>query len=152
MENPDTITVQLLPPLLDALEAYVQDCEAYQRQANDVPSGDYRAAVEKYRSSAEGVANWLEVTLADQDVPGSLGKTLAEARRNREARLNARASDSPNALYVYNCTVCGHAGECRLPESAPEVTTPCSACGAQVVAEWDGGVRLVSNKLSESGA
>ncbi len=46
------------------------------------------------------------------------------------------------ALYTYRCSGCGHAGEVRLPETAPEVTATCSACGRVAPAEWDGGVEL----------
>lgn len=49
---------------------------------------------------------------------------------------------TPVVLYVYRCTVCGHADKLHLPESSSEVTTACSACGAEVLAEWDGGVEL----------
>lgn len=49
---------------------------------------------------------------------------------------------TPLVLYVYRCVACGHAGELRLAESLPEVTAACSACGAEVIAEWDGGVEL----------
>ncbi|MDQ0655136.1 zinc ribbon domain-containing protein [Pseudomonas cedrina] len=49
---------------------------------------------------------------------------------------------APVVLYVYRCTVCGHKGQLRLAETAPEVTTACSVCGAEVLAEWDGGVEL----------
>lgn len=52
-------------------------------------------------------------------------------------------SSIPLVLYVYRCAACGHAGEVHLPESAPEVTTACSACGAEVRAEWDGGVEMM---------
>ena len=52
----------------------------------------------------------------------------------------------PLVLYVYRCTACGHAGELKLPESSPEVTTACSACGAEVRAEWDGGIELTTNE------
>ncbi len=55
-------------------------------------------------------------------------------------------SNTPLVLYVYRCTACGHAGELHLPESSPEVTTACSACGAEVRAEWDGGVELTTNE------
>lgn len=51
----------------------------------------------------------------------------------------------PVVLYVYRCTVCDHAGKLYLSESSPEVTTACSACGAEVLAEWDGGVELATN-------
>lgn len=52
---------------------------------------------------------------------------------------------TPLALYVYRCTACGHAGEVHLAETAPEVTTACSTCGAEVRAEWDGGVVLTTH-------
>ncbi|MEW5512012.1 zinc ribbon domain-containing protein [Pseudomonas asiatica] len=48
-------------------------------------------------------------------------------------------------LYVYHCTVCGHDGQLHLKETAPEVTTACSVCGAEVLAEWDGGVELTTD-------
>ncbi|MGO4801171.1 zinc ribbon domain-containing protein [Pseudomonas sp. W22_MBD1_FP4] len=51
-------------------------------------------------------------------------------------------TDNLTVLYVYRCTICGHSGEVRLVESAQEVATACSACGAEVMAEWDGGVEL----------
>lgn len=54
------------------------------------------------------------------------------------------ATNTPIVLYVYRCQFCGHAGEVWLVESAPEVTTVCSACSAKVVAEWDGGVKLTT--------
>lgn len=43
-------------------------------------------------------------------------------------------SPTPLVLYVYRCAACGHAGELRLAESALEVTTACTTCGAEVVA------------------
>ncbi len=55
-------------------------------------------------------------------------------------------SNAPLVLYVYRRTACGHAGELHLPESSPEVTTACSACGAEVRAEWDGGIELTTNE------
>ncbi|MEZ1438224.1 zinc ribbon domain-containing protein [Pseudomonas shirazica] len=48
-------------------------------------------------------------------------------------------------LYVYHCAQCGNDGKLHLEESAPEVSTVCSGCGAEVMAEWDGGVELVVN-------
>lgn len=57
-----------------------------------------------------------------------------------------RTTNNPIVLYVYRCAACGHSGEVRLAESSPEVTTACSACGAEVRAEWDGGVELTSNE------
>jgi predicted nucleic acid-binding Zn ribbon protein len=53
-------------------------------------------------------------------------------------------TNTPIVLYVYRCAACGHSGEVRLAESAPELTTACCACGAEVVAEWDGGVVLTT--------
>ena len=55
-------------------------------------------------------------------------------------------TNAPLVLYVYRCTVCGQAGKLHLPESSPEVTTACSACGAEVLAECDGGVELVTDQ------
>lgn len=49
-------------------------------------------------------------------------------------------------LYVYHCTRCHHDGQLRLAETAPEVTTACSVCGAEVLAEWDGGVTLSTDQ------
>jgi predicted RNA-binding Zn-ribbon protein involved in translation (DUF1610 family) len=49
---------------------------------------------------------------------------------------------STPALYVYRCNACGHAGELRLLEQQEEITSACTSCGAEVVAEWDGGVEL----------
>lgn len=45
-------------------------------------------------------------------------------------------------LYVYHCAKCGHDGQLHLLETAAEVTTACSVCGAEVQGEWDGGVVL----------
>ena len=53
---------------------------------------------------------------------------------------------TPFVLYVYRCTVCGHAGKLHLHEASPEMTTACSACGAEVLAEWDGGVQLATSQ------
>lgn len=49
-------------------------------------------------------------------------------------------------LYVYHCTACAHRGQLHLGETAPEVTTACSMCGAEVLAEWDGGVTLAGDQ------
>lgn len=92
MENLNPIKAELPPMLLDAMETYVRAYETYQQQPNDVPSDEHQAAVEKCRKSAESVANWLKVVLADAEVPGTLGEALAEAKRNREARYVSRAS------------------------------------------------------------
>jgi len=43
---------------------------------------------------------------------------------------------------VYRCNACGHAGELRLLEQQEEITSACTSCGAEVVAEWDGGVEF----------
>lgn len=51
-------------------------------------------------------------------------------------------STAPLVLYVYSCTACGHSGSVHLVELSPEVINACSQCGAEVVAEWDGGVDL----------
>lgn len=46
-------------------------------------------------------------------------------------------------LYVYACAECGHRGEERLPgDSHDGRPSTCSACGAAVTLEWDGGVTL----------
>lgn len=52
----------------------------------------------------------------------------------------------PVVLYVYYCTNCGHDGRVHLEENEPEVTTVCNVCGAEVLAEWDGGVALTINR------
>jgi predicted nucleic acid-binding Zn ribbon protein len=52
------------------------------------------------------------------------------------------ATGNQLALYVYRCAACGHAGKIRLVESSEEVTTACTVCGAEVLAEWDSGVEL----------
>ncbi|RYF39573.1 MAG: zinc ribbon domain-containing protein [Cytophagaceae bacterium] len=52
----------------------------------------------------------------------------------------------PVVLYVYRCTVCDHADKLHLPESSSEVITACLACGAEVLAEWNGGVELATNQ------
>jgi predicted nucleic acid-binding Zn ribbon protein len=55
-------------------------------------------------------------------------------------------SNTPLAQYVYRCTACGHVGDLHLAESSPEVTTACSTCGAEVRAEWDGGVEMTTHE------
>ncbi|KPZ10638.1 zinc ribbon domain-containing protein [Pseudomonas syringae group genomosp. 3] len=42
---------------------------------------------------------------------------------------------TPVVLYVYHCAKCGQDGQLHLEETAPEVTTACSMCGAKVLAE-----------------
>ena len=53
---------------------------------------------------------------------------------------------APLVLYVYHCDECGHRGQVHQPESQQNEHSTCTACGATVVAEWDGGVALVVNK------
>lgn len=55
------------------------------------------------------------------------------------------ASTTPVVLYVYHCAKCGHDGHLHLEDTEPEVTTACSMCGAEVLAEWDGGVELATD-------
>lgn len=55
------------------------------------------------------------------------------------------ATMTPVVLYVYHCAKCGQDGQLHLEETAPEVTTACSMCGAEVLAEWDGGVELATD-------
>jgi len=44
-------------------------------------------------------------------------------------------------LYVYRCSACGHRGDVHLPDDTHEgEPASCTACGASVVLEWDGGV------------
>jgi len=57
-------------------------------------------------------------------------------------------TNTPLVLYVYRCATCGHSGQVRLAESSPEVATACTACGAEVMAEWDGGVELTTTEPS----
>lgn len=66
-------------------------------------------------------------------------------------------SAAPDTLYTYHCSTCGHGGHLRLEENSQEVVTACSVCGAEVLAEWDGGVSLATpgpaemNKIAWSG-
>lgn len=48
-------------------------------------------------------------------------------------------------LYVYHCAKCGHDGQLHQAETASEVETSCQVCGAEVLAEWDGGVELTTD-------
>lgn len=51
----------------------------------------------------------------------------------------------PHHLYfTYRCTSCGHAGQLHLMELTAEITTACSACGTEALAEWDGGVEMTT--------
>lgn len=45
-------------------------------------------------------------------------------------------------LYAYHCSQCGHRGQIRRPEEQETTSGECEACGADVIAEWDGGVVL----------
>jgi hypothetical protein len=56
------------------------------------------------------------------------------------------ATTPPVVLYVYHCTKCGQHGHLHMEETATEVTTACSMCGAEVLAEWDGGVELATDR------
>lgn len=59
-------------------------------------------------------------------------------------------SDAPHALFTYHCSACGHDGNLRLEENSQEVVTACSNCGAEVLAEWDGGVTLTFSRPSNA--
>lgn len=49
--------------------------------------------------------------------------------------------DEDPVLYVYRCRECRHAGEVRLFGDAHDgAPHECSACGAKVFLEWEGGV------------
>lgn len=65
-----------------------------------------------------------------------------EAQRQAE---NAAFQDELRAsvLYAYRCPACGHSGHVRRAGDQPEEQANCTACGAAVTAEWDGGVELV---------
>lgn len=53
-------------------------------------------------------------------------------------------------LYTYKCAACNHRGEVRLPDDNHDgETVPCSACGAPVVIEWDGGVTVVTRRQTD---
>lgn len=72
---------------------------------------------------------------------------IAEDVFDQHTPVGAGPGDqSKLVLYVYRCASCGHSGEVRLAESSPEITTACSVCGTEVLAEWDGGVELVNNE------
>ncbi|MCK2122053.1 hypothetical protein [Pseudomonas sp. PNPG3] len=94
MNNPATLTVELTGDVLDALEQYVRTCEAFQRTPDDVAGAEFQAALLACKGAGERVANWLEIVLSRQAVPGTLGEALAEAERNREARTLARETDA----------------------------------------------------------
>ncbi len=58
---------------------------------------------------------------------------------NRQFQDDLRAG----VLYTYRCPECGHSGHVRRAGDQPEEPATCTACGAAVTAEWDGGVELV---------
>jgi DNA-directed RNA polymerase subunit RPC12/RpoP len=46
-------------------------------------------------------------------------------------------------LYTYRCAACSHRGDIRLDDdSHDDEEATCSACGATVTIEWDGGVTI----------
>ncbi|MBD8600980.1 zinc ribbon domain-containing protein [Pseudomonas sp. CFBP 8772] len=55
------------------------------------------------------------------------------------------ATTTPLVLYVYHCAKCGQNGQLHLEETAHELTAACSMCGAEVLAEWGGGVELATD-------
>ncbi|MPQ71521.1 zinc ribbon domain-containing protein [Pseudomonas sp. MWU12-2323] len=58
---------------------------------------------------------------------------------------------TPLVLYVYHCDGCDRDGQLHLEETAPDVKSACSVCGAEVLAEWDGGVELTTNEPPTGG-
>jgi predicted nucleic acid-binding Zn ribbon protein len=49
-------------------------------------------------------------------------------------------------LYTYRCSSCNHRGEVRLNDDSHDGEhATCSACGATVTIEWDGGVTFDIN-------
>ena len=64
------------------------------------------------------------------------------------SRKPTKATTPSVVLYVYHRAKCGQDGRLHLEETAPDVMTTCSWCGAEVTAEWDGGVEL-ANDLPE---
>lgn len=63
---------------------------------------------------------------------------------------NQTLAPAEPVLYVYRCGECGHRGQLHRPEVQPEQSARCEACGADVVAEWDGGVVLVPSSAAKS--
>lgn len=55
------------------------------------------------------------------------------------------ATTIPVVLYVYHFAKCGQNGQLHLEETASELTAAYSICGAEVLAEWDGGVDLATD-------
>jgi hypothetical protein len=55
-------------------------------------------------------------------------------------------------LYTYRCAACSHCGEVRLNDDSHDGdTTTCTACGAAVTVEWDGGVTLLHAPSGKEG-
>jgi predicted RNA-binding Zn-ribbon protein involved in translation (DUF1610 family) len=55
-----------------------------------------------------------------------------------------------SVLYVYQCAECGHRGEKRMADDSHDgEASTCSACGAAVALEWDGGVTFDSPSATE---
>lgn len=79
-------------------------------------------------------------SVSDKNLSGEMPASVTDA--------SPRPGDSGGApeapvLYVYACAECGHRGEERLPgDSHDGRPSACSACGASVILEWDGGVTL----------
>lgn len=70
------------------------------------------------------------------------GKKPVSAAPTSSGPDEAGASQSP-VLYVYKCAECGNRGEERLPDDSHDGhPSACSACGAAITLEWDGGVTL----------
>lgn len=79
-------------------------------------------------------------------------QSVSDKNLNGKKPVSATASPGPKGggavpeapvLYVYECSECGHRGEERLPgDSHDGRPSACSACGAAVKLEWDGGVTL----------
>jgi predicted nucleic acid-binding Zn ribbon protein len=62
--------------------------------------------------------------------------------------------DDDLVFYSYTCTECGHADGVHLRGDDHEgKQLDCSACGARVWLQWDGGVtfRLASGKQTDRG-
>lgn len=52
-------------------------------------------------------------------------------------------------LYVYSCSKCKHRGEQRHADDSHDgEASTCSACGAVVTLEWDGGVTFDAAPLA----
>lgn len=93
MTNPEPITVELSPEvldLLDLLERYVRTYDAYHRLPPVLSLDVRRAAEQAYLLNAENFARYLSLTLDKQLVEGtSLGEALVEASQHRKASIAA---------------------------------------------------------------